>query len=363
MPFQIVRNDITRMNTDVIVNTANPKVCVGEGVDTAIYQAAGWDELMAARACIGDLRLGDVAVTSGYRLPVTYIFHACGPRYIDGESGEAEMLCACYDKCLMLAAKYGCNSIAFPLMSTGSYGFPRELGMKIAVTVISSFLMEHEMDIYLVVLDDASTKLSGELFFDVKHYVDERYAAAKLQSEYLMKGAPYRRAMAPGVRRDSEGISCDSAMMPGAQMPTTDAKQQREAFDGDVSTVAYACGASIEDMLNAYMGNFAEYLQRLINKKGFTNAEVYKRANLTKQYFSKLINGRINPTKEKLLCISVALKLNLDETTDLLRYSGYALSPCSKTDLIFEYFITRGDYDIYSIDIMLFDYGLPSLMD
>lgn len=354
MPFQIVRNDITRMKTDVIVNTANPGVFVGSGVDRAVYEAAGWDRLMAARTHIGELAVGDVAVTPGYRLSCTYIFHACGPRYIDGKSREAELLHVCYDKCLALAEEYGCRSIAFPLMSTGSYGFPRELGMRIAVSAISDFLLEHEMEVYLVVLDDASTKLSGELFFDVKHYVDSRYAEKKLQSEYLAGSAPYGSPSTGRLERDIEGR---------AQIPQMPGAQHKGTSEGVTLAMASAKAASIDDMLNAYAGNFAEHLQQLINRKGFTNAEVYKRANLTKQYFSKLINGRINPTKEKLLCISIALRLNLDETTDLLRYSGYALSPCSKTDLIFEYFIMREDYDIYSIDIMLFDYGLPSLMD
>ena len=153
MPFKIVRNDITKMQVDAIVNTANLKPKYSSRTDTAVYKAAGEEELLAERKKIGYMNTGEVAITLGFKLPAKYIIHAVSPRYIDGKSGEEKKLRECYKRSLDLATKYNCKSIAFPLISTGSFGYPKEEGMRIALDEINAFLMKQEMLVYLVVFD------------------------------------------------------------------------------------------------------------------------------------------------------------------------------------------------------------------
>lgn len=395
MPFQIVRNDITKMHTDVIVSPTGQEANVGGGVDRAVYRAAGQEELLEMRRKIGRMNPGEVAETSAGSLACRYIFHACSPVYQDGSRGEERLLRDCYEKCLALAAEKGCESIAFPLLSAGTNGFPALLALETAVDAFRDFLQARDMEIYLVVFDGESAALSGNLFPGVRAYVDEHYVEAALEEEYRgrrRRGLLARRSMLSEDMQETEdgAMPRDGASQPPpprsvarqaplpqdaarqglparapaeqAPLPLDRAKQAAPA----VYAAAPAAGAApsgLSDFIRQNAGSFEEYLQKLINRKGMTNAEVYKRANLSKQYFSKVMHGQVRPAKEKLLCIAVALKLNLDETRDFLRLAGFALSPCSKTDLVFEYFIVRQDFDIFSIDIALFDCGLPSLMD
>lgn len=355
MPFQIVRNDITKMHTDVIVSPTGQEAVAGGGVDRAVYRAAGQEELLEMRRKIGRMSPGEVAETSAGSLACRYIFHACSPVYQDGSRGEGRLLRDCYEKCLALAAEKGCESIAFPLLSAGTNGFPALLALETAVDAFRDFLQARDMEIYLVVFDGESTALSGNLFPGVRAYVDEHYVEAALEEEYRgrrRRGLLARRSMLSENMQETE----DGAM------PRDRAKQAAPAVYA-AAPAASAAPSGLSDFIRQNAGSFEEYLQKLINRKGMTNAEVYKRANLSKQYFSKVMHGQVKPAKEKLLCIAVALKLNLDETRDFLRLAGFALSPCSKTDLVFEYFIVRQDFDIFSIDIALFDCGLPSLMD
>lgn len=395
MPFQIIRNDIAKMKTDVIVSPTGADAFVGGGVDTAVFRAAGMRELLARRREAGRLEAGEIAATSAGRLPCRYIFHVCSPVFQDGSHGEEQLLKSCYEKCLALAVEKRCESIAFPLLSAGSNGYPGEVALEAAVAVFRDFLQTQDMEIYLVVFDGGSTVLSGKLFPEVKAYVDERYVETALREEYA---GGRRRALFQSLAKHRE-----SSRVKGRHEKDYDASDGHEKFDyGEnyhvenghakdnyekrsrgkkpdspleeeqalmapaVFAAAPPEGAALSglnDFIRQNSGSFKDYLQQLINRKGMTNAEVYKRANLSKQYFSKVMHGQVKPAKEKLLCIAVALKLNLDETADFLRLAGFALSPCSKTDLVFEYFITRQDFDIFSIDIALFDCGLPSLMD
>jgi len=348
MPLKIVRNDITRMNTDAIVNPANPYVSIGGGIDAVIYKSAGIFRLLKERQKVGKIAAGDVAVTSGCKLPCKYIFHVSGPQYIDGMHNEEDVLRSCYKKSLLLAQNYHCDSIAFPLLATDTYGFPKEEAIQIALSIFREFLMIQDIDIYLVVSDRESTKISGELFRDAALFVDEHYVVKIVRSEH------------------------DDSMTTFFLDTDTDSEEREDSFRQKMTVprmMVPSMGNSLpvpdrlDDYINRNTGSFVNYLQQLINKKGMSNAEVYKRANLSKQYFSKMMHGQVNPTKEKLLCIAVALKLNLDETTDFLRFGGYALTPYNKMDLVFEYFISHHNFDIFSIDIALFDLGLPSLMD
>ncbi len=330
MPFSIIRHDITQVHADAIVNTANPKVVIGGGVDSAIYKAAGRLKLLAARRKLGDLQIGEVGITPAFNLHAKYIIHSSGPSWIDGKHKEAELLRQCYDRALQLAYRYQCKSIAFPLMSTGTYGFPKELGLQIALEAFNEFLLHYEMEIILVVFGESAVRISGKIFEDVQEFVDDSYVEEKLQEEYATAEIPPL----------FEARIC-------APQP---AKMEKASYN-------------LDDYMQKDEGSFGAYLQQLINKKGMKNSEVYIAANMTKQYFSKLLNDKVTPSKRKILSLAIALHLNMDETIDFLRMSGYAFSPFSKEDKVFEYFIRNKNYDIFKLDIVLFDYGLPTLIN
>lgn len=353
MPFQIIRNDITKVKADAIVNTANPLPQVGDGVDSAIYEAAGFDQLLAERKKIGELPVGKVAITSGFNLDAKYIIHSSGPMWRGGSHNEAKLLKVCYYKSLMLAYHAKCKSIAFPLMATGTYGFPNELGLQIAVDAFKDFLEHHEMDITLVVFNEYAYKVSGDLYNNVVSYIDRNDVEARIREEnasYSPSPKRSKRFSAPFFKEESE---------------------LEEAVDSyEIEEVSYESSPKpphkenihLESLLKSmYTDSFENHLRRLINKKGLTNSEVYSAANISKQYFSKLLKGKVKPSKNKVLALAIGLHLNLDETIDFLKLAGYALSPISQTDVIVKYFIENKDYNVMKIDIVLFDYGLDPL--
>ena len=382
MAFRIIRNDIIKVKADAIVNTANPEVTIGDGVDFAIYEAAGAEQLLLARKKVGKLAIGEVGLTPAFKLDAKYIIHVSGPYWIDGLHQEDTLLRGCFDRALELAYKRRCKSIAFPLMSTGTYGFPKELGVRIALEAFNAFLLQHEMEIILVVFGETAFQVSGKIFDDVKEYVDNSYVEHKLRKEYRHDG--FSRW---GIAQESvnvESFSQESSTpqpVPLNPIPRSfsvgpkNITAEEEYFDDDDDDVddeevdevyPLKTGATphkLDFYLQQETGSFGEYLQQMINKKGMKNSEVYTAANLTKQYFSKLLKGKVMPSKTKILSLAIALQLNMDETIDLLRMSGYAFSPFSQVDKIFEYFIRNKIYDIYQIDIVLFDYGLPTLVN
>lgn len=378
MPFQIIRNDITKVKADAIVNTANPNVAVGDGVDSAIYKAARKKKLLEARKKIGLLMPGEVAITDAFDLDAKYIIHASGPWWTDGSKGEEECLRSCYAKALQLAKDYGCNSIAFPLLATGTYGFPKELGIQIAVDTFTAFLEENDIEITLAVFGSEDVTISGKLVEDVASFVDDGYVATALAEEYRNDNYPREIGKRPESRVDS---TVQSFRIPSF-LRRENRDEEEDSFDAlpleeeakedealSVMMPEYLKPVSfekktesLEDALKEiYTDSFEKHLQQLINKKGLKNSEVYATANISKQYFSKLLKGQVKPSKEKMLALAVGLHLNLDETIDFLRIAGYALSPISQTDKIVEYFIEHEDYNVLKIDIVLFDYGLDPL--
>ncbi len=391
MPFQIIRDDITRVKADAIVNTANPSVTVGDGVDAAIYEAAGKEQLLEARREIGELAPGMVGITPAFNLDARFIIHASGLWWEDGKHGEQELLRHCYDRSLELARDNGCESIAFPLLETGTYGFPKGLGIQIAVDAFTSFLEENEMDITLVVFGSKSVQISGELALDVKHFIDDKYVEDRLEKEYSHEGIPGAGYIAPiladkskkddvrkqrrlsGLFKNKKAESRrEEIIEPSGFANIPDGTEEELPFGGHhgdmmgmqaSAAMAMSCAdMSLEDTLkDMYTDSFEKHLQQLINKKGLKNSEVYAAANISKQYFSKLLKGQVKPSKEKVLALAVGLKLNMDEAVDFLRLAGYALSPVSQTDVIVEYFIRHADYSVMKIDIVLFDYGLEPL--
>lgn len=337
MPFKIVRNDLTKMQVDAIVNTANPEPRYSTGTDTAVYKAAGEKELLEERKKIGYMNEGEVAITPGFKLPAKYIIHAVSPRFYNGKSGEERKLRECYKKSLQLAAEYQCNSIAFPLIATGSLGYPKEEGMRIALDEINSFLMKQNMLVYLVVFDTAATKLGLNLYPDLEAYIDHNYVCEKHEEEYGNRSFCYVRSSAPQYLVESDDEYYDFL-------------EQKET--------------ALEERMNHMSDTFQEYLMYLIEAKKLTNAEVYKRAIVTKQLFSKIkLNPEYHPDKATAMRLCVGARLNIDETKDLLARAGYALSPCDKRDIIFSFFIENEVFDMIEIDIALEEHGLPCFIE
>ena len=318
MPFRIVRNDITKMQVDVIVNAANDRLSPGGGVCGAIHSAAGKD-LAAECAKIGYCATGNAVITKGYNLPIKYIIHAVGPIWNGGNKGEPNLLSSCYKNSLKLAKDNGCESIAFPLISSGIYGYPKDKAMKVAVDTITDFLMENDMDIYLAIFDKAALSIGEKLFSDIKQYVDDNYVEKhsdhKRRTATLFSSAP--KCMAP---------MCDSSVP-----------------------------SDLQEMVLDLDESFSEMLLRKIDESGMKDSECYKKANVDRKLFSKIRNDvHYKPSKSTAIAFAIALKFSLSETEALLRKAGFALSHSNKSDVIIEYFIKKGNYDIFAINEALF---------
>lgn len=389
MPFKIIRNDITKMQVDAIVNTANEQPTYGTGVDLAIYKAAGEEELLAARKLIGPMKEGEVAITGGYKLPAKYIIHAVSPLYLDGESGEEEKLRSCYRKSLALAYENKCENIAFPLIATGGFGYPKEEGMRIAVDEINAFLLHRSMLIYLVVFDTASTRLGMNLYPDLEAYIDHNYVCEKREEEYADRYFGSVRAGEAGYdayrreRAELEKTLRRRNMMAGGILPNAaaskDARIEPPVYeDRSVSSTILNCQEmamddyddfveekekALEERMKHMSDTYQEYLFYLIEKKELSNVDVYKRALLDKRQFSKIKNNPYyHPDKSTALRLCVGARLNLDEAKDVLSRAGYALSPCDKRDIIFSYFIERQIYDAMEIEITLEEHGVQGFI-
>lgn len=347
MPFKIIRNDITKMRVDAIVNTAGEEPGYESGVDRAVYLAAGADKLLKARRKIGFLEEGDSAITPGFRLPAKYIIHAVSPIYIDGTCGEEDRLRKCYKGSLELAKANKCKSIAFPLISTGNFGYPREEGMAIALQEIQKFLLNHDMMVYLVVFDDASVKISGQIFDEIESYVDERYVGRCMVEEY--DADDFLEDDEEEVDERTEALSVfatpRAASHPSPQMVA--------------ESPSYAASfRSLQDLVDNVGETFQQRLLRLISEKGMTTVEAYKAAYKDKKFFYKISkNVNYQPTKHTVYAFAVALQLSLDETKDLLASAGLAMSDASRFDIIMQYIFEHKIYDFYKIDCILYDFA------
>ena len=382
MAFQIIRNDITKVSADAIVNTANPKPKYVSGTDYAIYMAAGADELLKERQKIGNLEIGQAAVTPAFALNAKYIIHTVGPAWVDGEHGEREAVRSGYENSLRLAKELGCESIAFPLIATGVYGFPKADALQIAVSVFSEFLSDTDMEIILVVFDEASFVLSGKIFSGVDAFIDENYVSEKMDSEYSLGASAATVAygnILPDEKRRWRRLLGDlfhfSRRKESARGESIKADiSDEDLFDEEecaakpmmAAPMAMAgadkAGKSLDDLMANVSETWQESLFRLIDEKGYTDTEVYKRANVDRKLFSKIrSNAEYQPKKITAVAFALALKLSLDETKDLLGRAGYALSPSSRFDLIIEYFIGQEVYDTYTINLALFEHKQPLL--
>lgn len=327
MPFEIVRNDIVNMKVDAIVNTANPRPIIGAGTDKAVYDKAG-ARLLLARKEIGDIAVGEAAITPAFDLDANYVIHTAGPIWRDGKSSEEALLASCFKNSLRLAKEKECESIAFPLISTGSYGFPKPLALQIAVREISSFLMENEMQVYLVVFEKQSFELSEKLFKSVSSYIDANYVSDKMNLEYgtsKLRRFDYEEML---LRESSYEIT--------SKIP------------------------NLDGMLNNLDKGFSETLLYLIDRTGKKDSEIYKKANVDRKLFSKIRNNAdYRPSKTTAIAFAIALELSMDETDDLLARAGIALSQSNKFDVIVRYFIENKKYDIFELNSVLFEFDQP----
>lgn len=354
MPFEIVRNDITNMEVDAIVNAANPRPIIGYGVDSGVHKKAG-NQLLVARKKIGDIAFGEAAITPAFNLSAKYVIHAVSPIWQDGKKNEAQLLENCYVNSLQLALEHKCESIAFPLLSAGNHGFPKDLALQTAINVFSKFLMKHEMQIYLVVFGKQSFALSEKLFHSVQSYIDETYIQEKSLEEY---GVTNKRDV-----RELELLQLREAMSRRRKAELEYNILADEVCEESAEYEALAPTAAprkLEDLMKEIDETFSEALIRLIDQKGLKDPEVYKKANIDRKFFNKIKNNKnYKPSKSTCVAFAIALELNLDETRDLIGKAGYALTHSSKFDIIIEYFILEGNYNTFEINEVLFTFEQP----
>jgi len=360
MPFHIIRQDITQMKCDAIVNAANNTLLGGGGVDGMIHRAAGPELLEECRTLHG-CETGCSKITKGYRLPAKYIIHTVGPIWQGGGYGERELLASCYRSSLELAAEHDCESVAFPLISSGIFGYPKVEALQVATETITEFLTEHDdMTVYLTVYGRNSFAISQELYNDVKSFIDDNYVDAHTDYEFerdrrnaLLSGMPMSFAQPQAIQREKKK-HLFSARKEEACLEADEAFDEAPAaYQGMAAAAAQA--PSLEDALRTMDESFSQMLLRKIDERGMKDAECYKKANIDRKLFSKIrSDANYKPSKTTALAFAVALELPLDETRELLMKAGYALSHSSKFDIIIEYFIGKREYDIFTINETLF---------
>ena len=321
MPLEIVRNDITKMKVDAIVNAANETLLGGGGVDGCIHRAAGPELLQECRTR-GGCRTGEAKITGAYRLPCRYIIHTVGPVWNGGKYGEREQLASCYRTSLALAKEHGCETVAFPLISSGIFGYPKDQALRVAVDTIGEFLLHNDMTVYIVIFSRTAYQISSKLFADIAEYVDDHYVDAHTDSQ--------RERLRRMSVLEGRALSAGAAAAP-------------MSADG------------LDRLLAHLDAGFSETLLKLIDRSGKKDSEIYKKANVDRKLFSKIRNNPdYKPSKATAIAFAIALELNLDETRDLVARAGYALSASSKFDVIIEYFLKQKKYDIFEINEALF---------
>lgn len=401
MPLRIVRNDITKMRADAIVNTANEMPIVGPGCDRAIYEAAGYEQLLRYRTThIGYVPEGESFVTPAYNLDAKYIIHTVSPLFTGDDADELKLR-SCYRTALSKAKELGASSIAFPLIATGSFRFPKEEGFQIATEEIQSFLMWNEMEVYLVVFDDAATRLGKAFTSELEEYINANYVEIKRVEEYQPvypsasldkfeereeRVASSKQAVEEYKPREERKIAAffnrfgklkvseeafeeQSDAYASAEMPDS-LFMEAPSFDLSMGSMPafedgeYFGGEELEERMNHLTDTFTEYLLYLIEQKGLTHPDVYRRAAIDKKTFSKIKKNRFaKPKKSTIMRLCIGAQLNIDETKDLLARAGYALSPCDKTDIIFSFFIEHECYEMIELDIVLEEHGCPCFID
>lgn len=340
MPLQIVRNDITKMKVDAIVNAANSSLLGGGGVDGCIHRAAG-PELLAECRTLGGCKTGSAKITGAYQLPCKYVIYAVGPRWLGGKHGERDQLISCYRTSLALAKEAKCETVAFPLISSGVYGYPKDQALRVAIDTISEFLLENDMTVFLVIFDKKAYRISEKLFADIEEYIDDHYVDVHTDdiSERLRRMNAFR----------DEAVFSEESVYDEAD----------DAFELIQPLAPMAVAApkeiSLDDALKQIDESFSEMLLRKIDESGMTDAQCYKKANIDRKLFSKIRSDKLyKPSKPTVIAFAIALEMPLNETKDMLMKAGFALSHSNKFDIIIEFFIENGNYNIFEINEALF---------
>jgi O-acetyl-ADP-ribose deacetylase (regulator of RNase III) len=334
MPLNIIRADITALKVDAIVNAANTDLAQGGGVCGAIFAAAGADKLQAACDKLAPIKTGDAVITPGFKLPAKYIIHASGPAYRDGKHGEEELLRAAYTNSLKRAVENKCEDIAFPLISSGIYRYPKAEALRVATAAIQDFIGEHNIGVTLVIYDKAAFAVSEKLLGEVESYISENYV-----DEHTGR----RRGL---LNVEKKALEIEPQFLEEAMLAPSVAGAPQ----------------SLDDLVGNLDEPFATTLFRLIDATGKTDTQIYKAANIDRRLFSKIrSNKHYAPSKPTVIAFAVALELTLEQTEDLLERAGFALSHSRKFDVIVEFFIASGKYDIFEINNVLFEYDQPIL--
>jgi len=363
MPFEIVRNDITNMRVDAIVNTTNPRPTIGFGVDAGIHEKAG-PELLAARLKIGRIRVGDAAITPAFNLGARYVIHTVGPVWRGGVESEEKFLRSCYERSLALAKKHNCRSVAFPLIAAGNYGFPPSLALQIAMDAIGKFLMKNEMQVYLVVFDREAFQLSEKLFRGITSFIDENY----IRKQSLRQFGLSEEGEVPDaqqelffreqgrVRRELEESDAPE-WHPLIPCQTAEPCPPRASAPAQRQFTPFTAKPSLAQLLAETDAGFSETLLKLIDRTGKKDSEIYTKAIVSRQHFSKIRNNPdYKPTKTTAIAFAIALELDLEQTRDLIGRAGYALTNSSKFDVIIMYFIRERNYNMFDINAALFEF-------
>ncbi|MBQ3150272.1 MAG: macro domain-containing protein [Clostridia bacterium] len=334
MPLKIIRQDITKIECDAIVNPSNCFLEPGGGADLAIHSAAG-PELYECCRKLGGCPVGEARITPAFSLPCKYVIHTAGPSWYE-EKNATELLISCYKNCLKLSLENGCQSLALPLIASGAYGFPKDIVLKIATDTISTFLFRHEMTVYLVVYDKDSYEISSKIFCDITSYIDDNYT--DVHASFMAAPPKAQRGIGSAFKK---------------------LHNRRDASaSGNYQVTDYAECCSIDDIFDSMSDGFADTLFTFIDEKGITDVECYKRSNVSKKTFSKIkCDKNYNPSKTTVISFAIGLRLTLEEANRLLSSVGYCLSHASKFDLIIEYFLKTGNYkDIFEVNEVLYKF-------
>lgn len=369
MPLEIVRNDITKMTVDAIVNAANTSLKMGGGVCGAIFDAAGADELQAECDSIGGCGVGQAVITKGYNLPSKFIIHTAGPVWQGGTNNESELLASSYRNSLELAQQYNCESIAFPLISSGIFGYPKEEALNVATSAIGEFLSRNDMMVYLVVFDKNSFKISETLFTSIEKYIDDNYVDKHRflrQSSNLDRPDFLIREHKLHSKKLSQSFIVSEESEKSDEAPyiaEADIRYSIKPYNEAPVELSKDKKKNLKDRISRLDESFSQMLLRLIDEKGMTDVETYKKANIDRKLFSKIRSGNgYNPSKATAIAFAIALNLSLDDTKDLLGKAGYSLSHSNVFDIIIEFFILENNYNIYEINEALFSFDQSLLV-
>lgn len=331
MPMVVVRNDITKIEADAIVNPANKRLEHGNGTSDAIFRKAGAEKLQKACEAIGTCEPGCAVATDGFNLPCKYIIHAVGPLYVDGGRGEEALLRSAYLSAMVLAGEKGCKSIAFPLLSSGNMKYPKEDAMRVALTVISEYVIQHDLLVYLVVYDSASFELSKKLFAQVRNHIDEEYIARN-----------------PEKHLDENDYITHDDMWSWQYENSAEREHPDDEYWERV--MAKRLAAPRED--------FQQMLLRLIDAHGVKPSDAYGNAGIDRREFSRVMNYEQRPDRQFVAKFILYFGMGLDEAEAFLAKAGLGMSDADDFDIILRVFIENRISEIYTFQDALAQRGI-----